>query len=65
MYTFRGCRTTLYVVYLNWNQLEICAKEGDSPVQVKIYIVSVILSRTVHEKFRLNLPGPSGKAKYS
>ncbi len=38
--------------------------EGDSPVQVKFCLVSSILSSAGHEKSCVNLPGPSGKAKY-
>ena len=39
--------------------------EGDSPVNVRnIYSIS-ILSKAGPEKSCLNLPGPSGKAKYS
>ncbi len=40
------------------------AKGGDSPVHVDNYILSSTLSRAGHEKSCLNLPGPSGKAKY-
>ena len=39
--------------------------EGDSPVHEINLLSSSILSRTEHVKFCLNLPGPSGKAKYS
>ena len=39
--------------------------EGDIPVH-EIYLVpSSILSSAEHVKFCVNLPGPSGKAKYS
>ena len=45
--------------------LESCIIEGDNPVfEAHIYLVG-ILSSTEHEKFCVNLPGPSGKAKYS
>ena len=44
--------------------LELPAAEGESPVHVFIYIDSIPLSRAGHEKSCLNLPGPSGKAKY-
>ena len=39
--------------------------EGDSPVFEMFYIPSSILSRAGHVEPCLNLPGPSGKAKYS
>ena len=39
--------------------------EGESPVFEINYYTNSILSRTEHVKFCLNLPGPSGKAKYS
>ena len=45
--------------------LESTAKDGESPVHVILYIVSSILSMAGHEESCLNLPGPSGKAKYS
>ena len=45
--------------------LEKPASEGDSPVHINIYTDSNTLSRAGHEKPCLNLPGPSGKAKYS
>ena len=48
-----------------WKLLESCTIEGDSPVHVKSLNSSSILSRAGHEKSCLNLPGPSGKAKYS
>ena len=38
--------------------------EGDSPVHVKNWFFSRILSNTGHVKSCVNLPGPSGKAKY-
>ena len=38
---------------------------GDSPFQVRFIIFSSILSIAEHEEFRMNQPGPSGKAKYS
>ena len=38
---------------------------GDSPFQVRFMILSSILSIAEHEEFRMNQPGPSGKAKYS
>jgi hypothetical protein len=45
--------------------MEICATEGDSPVHEISFIPNSILSRAGHVKPCLNLPGPSGKAKYS
>ena len=45
--------------------MEICTKEGDSPVQVWFIGVRGILSSAGHEKSCVKLPGPSGKAKYS
>ena len=38
---------------------------GDSPFQVRFFNSSSILSIAEHVKFRMNQPGPSGKAKYS
>ena len=60
-----GCRTTTYELTQNWNQLESWAVEGDSPVRVQCQQVSGILSSAGHEKSCVNLPGPSGKDKYS
>ena len=39
--------------------------DSDSLVHVKIYNPSRILSSTEPVKFCVNLPAPSGKAKYS
>ena len=39
--------------------------KGDSPVFEINLLASSILSKAGHEKSCLNLPGPSGKAKYS
>ena len=39
--------------------------EGESPVMVSGLFSGSILSRAGPEKLRLNLPAPSGKAKYS
>ena len=45
---------------------KVPAIEGDSPVSENILSRWIILpSRAEHEKFRLNLPRPRGKAKYS
>ena len=41
------------------------AIEGDSPVHKFNLLPSSILSRAEPEEFCLNLPAPSGKAKYS
>ena len=38
--------------------------EGERPVHEIVLIPSSILSRAGHVKSCLNLPGPSGKAKY-
>ena len=40
------------------------AIEGDSPVHKFNLLPSSILSKAGHVKSCLNLPGPSGKAKY-
>ena len=48
-----------------WNVLESSTREGESPVHVTSCMSSSILSRAGHEESCLNLPGPSGKAKYS
>ena len=45
-----------------WESLAI---EGESPVHEIFYIPSSILSRAGHVESCLNLPEPSGKAKYS
>ena len=50
---------------MNLNLLESRTIEGDSPVKVKRVINSGILSNAGHVKPCVNLPGPSGKAKYS
>ena len=47
------------------NALERAITEGDNPVRVTCFYDSVTLSRAGHEESCLNLPGPSGKAKYS
>ena len=44
---------------------KITTTEGDSPVYEINLLSNSILSRTEHVKFCLNLPGPSGKAKYN
>lgn len=40
------------------------SKEGDTPVSEMVKTSDSILSRAGHVKPCLNLPGPSGKAKY-
>ena len=45
--------------------MEIVAKDGDSPVRENRQKPSGHLSNPGHEKSCVNLPGPSGKAKYS
>ena len=45
--------------------LESMAIAGESPLCVFVYGYSDILSSAGHEKSCVNLPGPSGKAKYS
>ncbi len=47
------------------NVLERSAIDGDSPVFEASLKPSGILSSAGHEEFCVNLPGPSGKAKYS
>ena len=50
---------------MNRNVLERTAVAGDSPVRAKDDIDSGILSSAGHVEPCVNLPGPSGKAKYS
>ena len=50
-----------FIIEYFWKKITI---EGDSPVYEINLLSSSILSRTEHVKFCLNLPGPSGKAKY-
>ena len=45
--------------------LESVAIAGDSPLFEACCHVRGILSSAEHEEFCVNLPGPSGKAKYS
>ena len=45
--------------------LESAAVEGESPVgEILPFVWALFLSRPGHEKSRLNLAGPSAKAKY-
>ena len=44
--------------------MEQAAREGESPVSETKKRTSRHLSRPEHEEFRLNLRGPSRKAKY-
>ena len=60
-----GCRTTTWQEDGKWNALERATVEGDSPVHDCLPKPSGILSSAGHEKSCVNLPGPSGKAKYS
>ena len=46
------------------NALESAAIEGDSPVLEIQIEFRMYPSSTEHEEFRVNLPGPPGKAKY-
>jgi hypothetical protein len=62
---YGGCRTTLFVYIKNWKELGNSTIGGDSPVQVIYINDSGILSSAGPEKSRMNLPAPSGKAKYS
>ena len=50
-----------FIMEISWKRN---TTEGDSPVHEINLLSSSILSRTEHVKFCLNLPGPSGKAKY-
>ena len=47
------------------NGLESPAIAGDSPLRAISYVAGSILSNAGHEESCVNLPGPSGKAKYS
>ena len=44
--------------------MENAATEGDSPVLEIPSEFRMYPSSTEHEEFRVNLPGPPGKAKY-
>ena len=46
-------------------QLESWAIEGDSPVLEIPTEFKMYPSSAEHEEFRVNLPGPPGKAKYN
>ena len=61
----RGCRTTLWYPKREWNVLESSAIEDESSVYEVMMADIGILSSAGHEKSCVNLPGPSGKAKYS
>ena len=50
-----------FIIECFWKKTTI---EGDSPVFEINLLTSSILSRAGHVKSCLNLPGPSGKAKY-
>ena len=45
--------------------MELWIIEGDNPVHDFFFLPSSILSSAGHVKPCMNLPGPSGKAKYS
>ena len=60
-----GCRTTRSKTNREQNILESITVEHESCVSETNCGSSVILSNAEHEKFCVNLPGPSGKAKYS
>ncbi len=60
-----GCRTETNFYKKNWKYLESYTIASESLVQVIFIKVISILSSAEHEKFRMKLPGPSGKAKYS
>ena len=53
-----------YKTRASQRQLESCAKECDSHVDESAGTSGFIPSSTVHVKYRMNPPGPSGKAKY-
>ena len=55
----------MYIYKKNCNVLESSTIAGESPFQVIFIDISSILSIAEHVKFRMNQPGPSGKAKYS
>ena len=61
----RGCRTAPLVHAREWNPLESGAVGHDSCVHAAGMGHSGILSSAGHEESSVNLPGPSGKAKYS
>ena len=55
-----------YRTYIGeWKTLESVTIEHDSCVHESSIYCSGILSSAEHEEFCVNLPGPSGKAKYS
>ena len=47
------------------NRLESRAIAGDSPLRASCFVIPHHLSNAGHVKSCVNLPGPSGKAKYS
>ena len=61
----RGCRTAPWYLQSEKKYLESYIIEGDNPVFETIARPSGILSNAGHEESCANLPGPSGKAKYS
>ena len=60
----RGCRTVQEAIRKNWKDLGRSTIEGESPVQVKEYGGSKILSRGGPEEPPLKQAAPSAKAKY-
>ena len=60
-----GCRTEIWCIPVSGTCLENAATEGDSPVHEVVYAPIRILSSAGPEKSCVNLPAPSGKAKYS
>ena len=60
-----GCRTEMWCIPVSGTCLENAATEGDSPVHEVVYAPIRILSSAGPEKSCVNLPAPSGKAKYS
>ena len=61
----RGCRTVSLYLECEWNVNGNCGQSGWEPLTRSIPGHNGILSNAEHEKFCANLPGPSGKAKYS
>jgi hypothetical protein len=61
----RGCRTAPLHIRIEGKPLERGITEGDNPVPEVPGWHSGILSSAGHVKSCVNLPGPSGKAKYS
>ena len=60
-----GCGTATLYANREQNTLENVTTDGDSPVCEAKSGIAVSLSNAGHEESCANLPGPSGKAKYS